>query len=668
MPKIVITNSDFPDIEYKCDFTFQKHPVWGKKFDLTTFPQLQTGKGGNCRGQLWRVRLNAGNEVFRPGDSFELSAGLDPDIVFESPPTFQVVSFIDLGVKKSKPGKDGKVHDHWKWAENLFAQTYGNTFLYLRRYDANFNAEDTLIIPVVNTVPKEKRELYHALTEYLYQNAHGYFLIDSVRGQTVDKVSQEFHFGYSSFNDPELELFSIKEILTSDFRLALLDVLRNPDERFFDVNCPKRLSKIRRVSPSALRRRGTHLVENPMVWASVRVPSFETPCNNVISTFLDTLLRRINAIADYFTLTRQTTNAHQKDTWKRRQDSRVETATAVILDRCNELRKFLMPFLKNRVFAFSEKRRETIFKISMGCRSKSPCYRSVLNTIRKYSLTNFYWTGDPSPLFRQPAYIHAKDGRNTWIRKYSMLYEFWCYMRMHQVFRELGFRTSDIPQNGRMRVCSYMRDEDNLRVVLYHDVGVTNETMPIELESGGKTPDFALFFENQKTKNLALVILDAKSSPDYAEYIPRTRNKYLTCCGLPDGSEQSSRLKMKQSWIVISGDDCPSFGTAIECPPKGIEPKDATEIGRHINSAFDELSCDGTDRSFREQKLKTWLQGLEWSSTGFSINPIKNHIAMGAGYLFTHIKRSGSVEDAEETDRFKLFLEAQIKLMETILA
>lgn len=650
MPTLVLKNSE---LGFTYRYPFREQLGIGKTLDLTSL----------SKKKLWEVWIEGSKGDFDPADSYEVSVGYEPDIVFASHPFFSDDSVVRLEVEKGK-GKQPKIR------AELFAQTFGNTNLFLRRYRADNSAVVLLRVPIINTVPDEKKDLFDALTKFFYQNAHGYFLIDSVLGQTEDKVSQEFHFGYSSFNDPERELFSIEQILTTDFRIALLSILRNPEEQFADIDCPRRLSKVRKISPHTFRRTDLTENDNPTIWASVRTPSFETPTNNVISTFLETLLRRINVIASYFGSQKKAIGGVGKKDWERSQDARFDSASTAILNRCAKMRNQILPFLASRVFAVSERRHESIFRVFPFAHIKSPSYRFILNQIHKYALTNFYWTGDPSPLFRQPAYVHADDGSTTWIRKYSMLYEFWCYMRLHQVFRELNFSTDDVPKNGRMQVTSYVKDP--LKIVMYHDIGTTDKNIPIELECGGKTPDFALVFENQQTRKLALVILDAKSNSNFAEHIPTKRNNYLNHCRLPEGSEQSSRLKMKQSWILLSGEDCSSFERSIECPPTGTmdlkTAKMLKQITSPIDEPIDELSCDGTDDSFRKRTVRSWLAGLNWSSSKFVAIPDKNQMYWGAGYLFTHIKRKGSVEDSEETDRFKLFLEAQIKLMETILA
>ena len=194
---------------------------------------------------------------------------------------------------------------------------------------------------------------------------------------------------------------------------------------------------------------------------------------------------------------------------------------------------------------------------------------------------------------------------------------------------------------------------------MYHDVRATEKVVPIELETRKKTPDFAIVFINRQTKKLALLILDAKSNSDYAKYFPEKRNDYLSLCGLSEDGEQEYTLKMKQSWILMSGENCSSYGRTIECPPLNGKSNNEQE-------AIDELLNYENNPQYRK-KLKNRIEDLSWSPSGFEVKTsFDRRMCWGAGYVFAHINCNNM--DVAETDRFKLFLEHQVKLMETVLA
>lgn len=99
---------------------------------------------------------------------------------------------------------------------------------------------------------------------------------------------------------------------------------------------------------------------------------------------------------------------------------------------------------------------------------------------------------------------------------------------------------------------------------------------------------------------------------------------------------------IKQSWLILSGENEPGKSW-IECPPTCIGDSEFRGIGEKKETLLREFTWDPNSCEFQS------------SSTAYGI---------GMGYLRTRIRCN---HDKTETDHFKLFLEAQIKLMEKLL-
>lgn len=232
-----------------------------------------------------------------------------------------------------------------------------------------------------------------------------------------------------------------------------------------------------------------------------------------------------------------------------------------------------------------------------------------------------------------------------------MLYEFWCYIRLHETFKEIGFCTSDVPSNGVMSKSVF--SNGILKAVLCHDVRAAEDDDDIPLSTRGQTPDFVIFFEHLQSKKSALVILDSKSNGNYANYMPKKRNDYLILCGMPE--EQLRRpLQVKQSWILLSGEQCTFFDRKIICPPN--------------ETSFEEYSYSDMDEDPDEDpyvgKLKSRFPDLQWDGNGFVPTHSGDTTLWHAGYVFSHIPRN----EKEDSDNFRLFIENEVRLMEQLLA
>jgi len=234
-----------------------------------------------------------------------------------------------------------------------------------------------------------------------------------------------------------------------------------------------------------------------------------------------------------------------------------------------------------------------------------------------------------------------------------MLYEYWCYLRIHQTFSDLDFDTTDVPGTNIMQESVF--DRNDLRVILFHDVHPEKcfRGMGDLYPKPIGTPDFAVVFKNLRTRNTALLILDAKADAFVRGHMIKPRNKYLRSTLVKGKKSVRGKLSsplMIQSWIVLSGDD-EQDKPFIECPPSDRKSRNESE--------FDEL----------DEESKNVIRQLRWNASNKCFNFQQSDESpdefLGVGYLRSRIRCRG---DRAETDQFKTFLTAEIKLMDQLLA
>lgn len=579
---------------------------------------------------------------------FDLSAGFDPDIHFllDSGQTGELCCWQ----KTERNGFEKEPH--------LFRQVFGKSCLRLQYwadkddYSQDERGNTVLEIQVTGNIPKGKAPLFDALSSFFQDEANGYFLKDHFHGNTEKEFDLVFRQGYSSYYDADTELDCIESLFSSKFKAHLYGVALHPNECFQTRPVLQRAQHVRRISSRSLRKIESHGTDTVSVFEEKRIPDIQTRSNNVLSTFLNKLHSRLLTIRRHL----ESQSFSVGKTGKTYEIAQLATKREVTQDkiaRCNNLLSLLREFLLFPVFAFSPSRQEIIFHVPASAFRQTNHYRFLYNAILKFELSHFYWSGDQTskyllPQFKVPDSGKVGTGTDFWIRKYSMLYEYWCYFRIHQTLVSLGFSpTNDLGVDVMHRTL-YVRDRDKLQITLYHDVNLdyapTDGTM-YPAPPGAMTPDFALVFECPIgiTTKYGLVILDAKSDDRTKPRMINKRNAYL-------GSQLDSTTAtvypkpiIKQSWLILSGENEPEKSW-IECPP--------TCLG---DSEFHGMS----------EKNTTLLRKFTWDPNSCEFQFSSTAYGIGMGYLRTRIRCK---DDKMETDHFKLFLEAQIKLMEQLLA
>lgn len=603
------------------------------------------------------AQLN-GNFAVGRDPYYELSAGFDPDVEFLS---------LDIANGKGDLYCQQIEHGKAKYRRDLFGQVYGDSCLRLRYWEDFSNRPEesniVLIVKIVGLIPKIKQDRLETLSSFFQNEANGHFLIDPFHGHTRKEFDLVFRSGYTSYRDPAIELDCINGLLDKRFVSHLRGVVKRPVMNYLPTRTIQHAARVRRLSPGSLRKINAQESDSVSIWEESRVPSIRTGCNDVISTFLHKLHLRVKLIRAELEANHEHTGSEYKSAQAvARKLSRrpyeilmMEREHGVLDEKlilCERLLSLLQLFLAQPIFSFSEFRKTSIFRVSASEFGRTEHYRFLYRNILRFELTHFYWSGDRHSAFKIPSYRASTSRGDFWIRKYSMQYEFWCYLRLFQTLSDLGFSTNDVPDVDTMRRSTFLRND--LRIVLFHDVQPGRQ---YRIEQGVYpqpigTPDFALVFESLRTGNTALIVLDAKSNAETATHIIESRNKYLgTSLTRKPKTRSHQDPLMIQSWIILSGEG-ESVKAPIDCPPscKGTswDEREFANLDVDQNSDVRLFWWDDRNRRF---SLKNTVDPPE--------------IWVGIGTLRSRIR---CPTDKVETDVFRTFLSAEVDFMEQLLS
>ena len=342
--------------------------------------------------------------------------------------------------------------------------------------------------------------------------------------------------------------------------------------------------------------------------------------------------------------------------WNRYSIPRVESDKEILqtkIGECDALIGTLKGFLSHPVFAYDFSRQKTIFNVSPSEFSRTGDYLFLYRSICEYEKTSFYWSGDNSTLYRLPAFRFSEEGKDYWVRKYSMMYEYWCYLRIHETISNLGYLSSDRPDVNQMQRSVFQKG--NSRIILFHDVDARKKNIKDRFRNsslliphtGNKTPDFALIFENLTTRKVALIILDSKSDAWRLndQGLSTTFDKYIRA---DIGKKRAADLVFRQCWIVYSGEneEKKMLHPFIETPPS-MSPNEFSQ--------FPDVVIDGAGY-------------LAWRNDSFHLrlSELDDHDETPTfiGCLRSHVK---TTDDSYSPDHFREFLAGQIELMEQCL-
>ena len=584
---------------------------------------------------------------------FELSAGFDPDVRFVSGLIQNGDTCIPLRDPISNPNDKPKL--------NLFQQVYGPSLLTLRYWDDiegdDHNSIVVFQVRIFGSIPREKRFLYESLQQYLLDYSNGQFLLDALRGQRTESFELLFMPGFTDDSDSLVHLECIKELVNKAFLHHLDGVVRRPFMTIRQIPSICKASKVRKLSPKNYEIVADRGQDSCSVLESTNQPSFTCGCNDVIATFLNKLVIRLSSIQRDLVNQRNKLEGRYRDAHRILINSKksktnaipnvfdfplVESDKEILTARtreCETISTVLKRYLTHAVFAYAPSRQAIVFNVPFSEFSRTKDYRFLYEAIRKYETTRFYWTGDDSPFYRLPAFRYSETGKDYWIRKYSIMYEHWCYLRIHDTLSNLGFFTKDHPKIAPMSYSVF--DKNGLHVYLFHDVRPQSIPPTIPKPILQKfTPDFGIVFE--KNGKYALLVLDSKSNAKRPTYLAKTLGKYISA-GL--GRSLTQSLVMVQCWIILSGEDEDPSRPFIETPLKKEEYSDLSESVYDSRNEF------------------SWCNGGFQLAQSLSNDPNQD-VPRYVGYLRTHIRR---IEDVCETDHFVDFLSAQVQLMNSIL-
>ena len=239
-------------------------------------------------------------EGFDENCEYQLQVGQDPDVIAK-------VTIQD-GRDDAKKGRVAKFQSYknYKWCKKfqLFQATMGNSRLHLFkiRYDEYSTPKvdrEVFCVPVYVVPPDEIKNRYLSMVADLMDAPQ--FFLDDFHGQMLlNCFSVKWDDGYSSYDDPELELDAIKDVLDKLMQ-PLKQISQAPKTAFGFYNRMIDVERVRCCRGRVARKMEQLSIEGPnRIMTSVKVVNNNVAAHAVIKEFFNRLMRRCDDIRLHF--------------------------------------------------------------------------------------------------------------------------------------------------------------------------------------------------------------------------------------------------------------------------------------------------------------------------------------------------------------------------------
>lgn len=548
-----------------------------------------------------------------------LQIGHDPDTIAK----------VEMGIGQvgDLPSKQKKSDFLWKEKKvfPLFQSTMGRT--YLRLFEMAYDEDGVISIvrevisfPIYIIPPKEKENRYIKMIRDLKDTPQ--FFLDDFRGQMqLNCFSTNWDDGYSSHDDASIELEAVERVLDA-LQKPLEDICRAPKTKYaFGLRrtCADRIGRCSSRDERRIERLKDLGGGVERVALRSKFVDYDVNAHSAVRHFLRRLVWRCDDILLAFTASCEKLISEIRELKDLYSDNQRDPACAAsIHSKQRQIEVFRDKIRRahcvraraidcqNLSVLRSAKRSIRIFDVPRTAFTGSVGYEKAYETILEFERRRFWWVGQKSSFYKTPRLSLANESarESRWARKYSMVYEFWCYQRMLKALTTIGFTCVNgewlSPEDGSQ--CVFRRGELEIKII--HGFSAKDKSKadvnsefwldPDAMPSKGKdeivetarerTPDFAIVFKNLSTRKTKWIVADAKSHDRMnLKQIIFKREKYLRfvkhrvdigCIGFEDAA---------QSWMIYAGED-ESSPCGIECPPL---PSEWLKKGE-----FDPNACD----------------------------------------------------------------------------
>ena len=529
--KVFLTVGTKPPVEFDSKKTISR-PLKVRAWDIV--------KAKICLDKD-EVALTEDDEV-----AFVLQTGATPDVravaEIESGKTHGVFLHKDKGKRKES-------------AEfKLFQGTFGGTGLFvLNRYDSHVPEWKLANIEVCDEV---KGKLYDGMVGDIMQMSLPQYVIDDFKWQMVrNKFSLKWRYGYTSYESVDVMLRILSRLIRQELEPNLCEIARAVQCEFVKRKRLMSLSRVHRVN-GAVRRNVVRLmchrsiesiddIECGKVMAFTSEATTDIPAHAVIRTFLEQfVLRRLDIIEkdikDRLQQAEKGMRSHRKgansykiNKWA---ESKAEfESCGRKLRLVRELRSRIIPFVTSSFLSVA-KHDCNVFDVDAGEFEATINYRRLYVAMLEYSRTCFSWTSEDSDeRFRILQVDVSSRGETRLQKKYSIVYENWCYARMLTAMKDLGFSLQDhryhrYQADGAGTVCTYEKDGVSVKV-MHSIVVVPQEDCEFYLTDQGLyqlTPDFSIVISVQGVTEDCWIVADAKSDDCLRSHMVEKRNDYAS--------------------------------------------------------------------------------------------------------------------------------------------
>ena len=477
--------------------------------------------------------------------SFILQIGGDTDV--------RAFAKIESGKTRGKFLYREKVNGKWKEDDKfrLFRGTPGGTALFvLKRYDSDAPVWTLASIEVCDEV---KGKLYDGMVGDILRMGLPHYVIDEFKWQMArNRFSLKWRYGYTSYESVDAMLLVLSRLIRRELEPNLREIARAVQYKFVKQERLMSLSRVHRVN-GVVRRNVSRLmrhqsiesiadIECGKVRALASEATTDIPAHAVIRTFLEQfVLHRLDIIEKDIMarlhhstedMKRHSNGTHQYKINKWAEAKAESESCGRKLRLVHELRSRIIPFVTASFLSVAKPGRY-VFDVDANEFDATSNYRRLYVVMLEYSRTRFSWTSeDSNERFRILQVDVSSRGETRLQKKYSSVYENWCYARMLTAMKDLGFSLQDhrYQADGAGTVCTYEKDGVSVKV-MHGIVAVPQEDCEFYLTDQGRyqlTPDFSIVISVQGVTEDCWIVADAKSDDCLRSHMVEKRNDYAS--------------------------------------------------------------------------------------------------------------------------------------------
>ena len=466
--------------------------------------------------------------------------------------------------------------------------------------------------PVYVIPPDDKIRRLKQMMEDMSHDAPQFFLNYITWQMALCGFRTIWEEGYTSHCDAKMELDAVSKVL--DKLRGPFDCINKAPKKSFGIVYRKLTEeRIRRCRGRVARKlelvSGGSQGTNRII-AAVKIVNHKVAAHAVMKEFFALLMRRCDDIQSYFI---GQVNQLKKDIkayqglYKNRENRAYQGVTFEIETKLKTYEEYIRE--SDSVKARAERyyradlfndvsKALRIFDVNRTVFSGNVGYELAYDIILEFERRRHHWSwARYSNKYKTPNLLvdadKTSDIESKLVRKYSMVYEFWCYYRLIKASEKIAtfvagqelssadgsrcvFRKGDIELVIVHGFSAKVNATDNAssEFLLTNGHFVDKKTKQVIKEyAKERTPDFALIFTNVKSEKTEVktkwIVADAKSHEcmDYKQIIAKRENylKYLRR-NVPSRQRQNEWQPASQGWMFYAGEDSDS-PCGVECPP-----------------------------------------------------------------------------------------------------